>query len=620
MFRLRLWINRLLQSGMRGYLLIFAVATFALAILVLLATTVDDMVEWNIFYAMGINPVDDSSPHTHRWLYILLGTCGAFVFGGLMVTVFTSGVERYVERVKQGLVRYNHLRDHIVIIGWTPMVATMIHHVCRKHPHAKILILCSESPDEVRSELISSLTPRDEHRVIIYAAAQAGLDDHLPSLCLHQAKEVYLVLDDEGAQSQQLAQFSIARSVGRLASSRKKHSDHPLRINVMVNNVESYTYLLRLGIPQDYYCVHNGKQTTDIRLFNFYENWARILWGYPGSTRYDLLDFEPIEAGDKHVHLVIVGLGNMGLALLLEALRICHYPSPHPSRITVIDPQAQQLGHRLRALVPHFDAIENIHVDLLAEPIEAPAARKLIETSALDEQTLLTIAICLSSPDEALKSALALPEPVFYQRQHCITEPVNDIRNRLVQNNPRTRLLVRQSGQQSPVGIIPPDLYPRLRLFGSLHEGTDVDLLDDRLAITINGLYLDNLFARQQYHTHLEDNTIRWRQMWFDARHTPEASKMASRYQSDRFRSVISILQRHSGANCDNLMEQLAESEHQRWIAERTLAGWRVTQAGEKRLNELKLHHSIVPYNQLPEDIKQLDRNVIAFASRLANP
>jgi len=108
--------------------------------------------------------------------------------------------------------------------------------------------------------------------------------------------------------------------------------------------------------------------------------------------------------------------------------------------------------------------------------------------------------------------------------------------------------------------------------------------------------------------------------MWFDARHTPEASKMASRYQSDRFRSVISILQRHPGASSDNLMERLAESEHQRWIAERTLAGWRVTEPGEKRLNELKLHHSIVPYNQLPEDIKQLDRNVIAFASRLANP
>src|SRR5262249_34730545 len=35
------------------------------------------------------------------------------------------------------------------------------------------------------------------------------------------------------------------------------------------------------------------------------------------------------------------------------------------------------------------------------------------------------------------------------------------------------------------------------------------------------------------------------------------------------------------------LMERLAEREHDRWIAERLLAGWRPTSPGEKRNNDL---------------------------------
>jgi hypothetical protein len=54
-----------------------------------------------------------------------------------------------------------------------------------------------------------------------------------------------------------------------------------------------------------------------------------------------------------------------------------------------------------------------------------------------------------------------------------------------------------------------------------------------------------------------------------------------------------------------DLIEKLARAEHDRWIAERLMSGWRPTAAGEARNNELMAHDKIVPWDQLNEN----DRN-----------
>lgn len=55
------------------------------------------------------------------------------------------------------------------------------------------------------------------------------------------------------------------------------------------------------------------------------------------------------------------------------------------------------------------------------------------------------------------------------------------------------------------------------------------------------------------------------------------------------------------------LVERMARREHDRWVAERLLSGWRPTGEGEKRNNELMIHDKIVPWDALSEADKQND-------------
>jgi hypothetical protein len=57
----------------------------------------------------------------------------------------------------------------------------------------------------------------------------------------------------------------------------------------------------------------------------------------------------------------------------------------------------------------------------------------------------------------------------------------------------------------------------------------------------------------------------------------------------------------------DDVMEKLARREHDRWVAERLLAGWRPTAQGEARDNELMAHDKLVGWDALNDDDKRND-------------
>jgi RyR domain-containing protein len=59
------------------------------------------------------------------------------------------------------------------------------------------------------------------------------------------------------------------------------------------------------------------------------------------------------------------------------------------------------------------------------------------------------------------------------------------------------------------------------------------------------------------------------------------------------------------------LVERLAENNHNHWARKRIDEGWRY---GEKRDDNAKEHPDLVPYGQLPQSEKEYDRKTVIEA------
>ena len=64
----------------------------------------------------------------------------------------------------------------------------------------------------------------------------------------------------------------------------------------------------------------------------------------------------------------------------------------------------------------------------------------------------------------------------------------------------------------------------------------------------------------------------------------------------------------------ENLVEQLARNVHEVWASSRIEQGWTW---GPERSDAFKTHPSLVPYEELPEQEKQYDRNTAVGTLKL---
>lgn len=80
-----------------------------------------------------------------------------------------------------------------------------------------------------------------------------------------------------------------------------------------------------------------------------------------------------------------------------------------------------------------------------------------------------------------------------------------------------------------------------------------------------------------------------------------EALNMYAAEDGDRDKEIFEIP--------EELIEQLVEAEHNYWMAERLSNQWRY---GPVKNTEKQISPYLVPYEELPEEIKQLDRNAIS--------
>ena len=551
----------------------------------------------------------------HGFIYFL----GIFIFNGLLIATINRFMATRADRYKKGANTYRRIGDHYVIIGYGPSCPSIIRNIYNRgemDSTTRFLLLTNQDPEMIRLNIQSQLQDLEE-KTVIYSGDMSTVS-HLERLNIKDAREVFILGEgrEAGRDSRNLDCAKLVKEIRE-----KAHGKMTLPVNVQFDKPGSYSTIKRITIPKNYYKNDKAEEVTYIHLFNFYENWARLLWGYHHLESYRPLDRgQMVETGSnsqltpaqKHVHLVIAGFNEMGVALLLQALRVCHYPNynetsgANKTRITIVDPKMDELLPRFKSQYPYLEQITDVEIEYKAERIEDEGFRHELSHLANQADTLLTIAICFADADSSLSAALTLPEPLYYE-----------VIDGKIVPNVNVEILVRQEIKSGLADVLDEEngKYANVKVFGTLDKGVDDKLLDDKMAIIINAHYhfKYSLTPPKDFFKLVEEDKGKTlteaARAWIALN---EDKRFANRYQTEIYKTYQTYRP---------LLEQnpdlLYQTEHMRWCAERSITGYRDMHDPEIKSSTYQIHHLIVPYHDLNDHEKGKDKDVLLIMDKV---
>lgn len=564
----------------------------------------------------------EPAPPKHRsdyFKYGLIYVLGLIVFNGLLIATITRFMTTRAARYNMGINTYPNIKKHVVIVGYNPSCVPIIRNVCNrdKDRNPPTFLLLSSQPTDTVQRIIQTQLHAVEDHVVVYSGDMGSMTQ-LRRLNIPDAKEVFVL-----GEGQEPGRDSMNLECARLIKELRKEGRNKtiLPVNIQFDKPGSYSTIKRITIPNQYYENDKSEEVTYFHPFNFYENWARLLWGYHRLEAYHSLDrgkmvelrngSQPLPS-QKHVHLVIAGFNEMGTALLLEALRICHYPNfdettgANKTRITVIDPKMDLLLPRFQSQYPYLQQITDVEIDYRADRIEDNRSRAFLNELAGQTDTVLTVAICFTDADNSLSAALTLPESLYYHVVNGQIIPHGD-----------AEILVRQEIKSGLSDVLDKEngKFANVKIFGTIDKGVDDRLLDDTMAILINALYHfkygcnppKDFFQRveEDRGKALSEAAKAWIALNEDMR-------FANRYQTEIYKTYQTYR-----PLLDHQPELLFQTEHLRWCAERSITGYRNLPEPQLKSNAYQIHHLIVPYHALSDHEKKKDKDVLLIMDKI---
>ncbi len=281
-------------------------------------------------------------------------------------------------------------------------------------------------------------------------------------------------------------------------------------------------------------------------------------------------------------HILIAGSAVPARALLIQSMRRIHYGDQTPV-ITLADEDPATLRGWVAESFPQASQFCQL------------GFTSMEELDLADTPPVTGAYVCVESPQDGLGAA-------------------GRIAARIVETQRASPLVHLEIGDTLPAGR-PEDWDGQLVPFSWLHEACRpavlLDGLGDELARVIHEHYRDSI-ASQGRDPDAEPAGRPWDNL-------DTSYRDASRHQADHLAAKLATL------DCRAVREDLVESftfapleaeklaiiEHKRWAADRYLDGWTYA---PQRDNARKHHPQLIPYDDLSEPMKDLDR----FAVRLA--
>lgn len=581
---------------------------------------------------------------SYDWYLPIVGIFGAIIFTGILVSVFINIVQYWVERIRNGHIKYN-LKEHIVIIGYDAFVPSLVKQLLSydDSKKRKIVIASKRPVSEIRG-LIRSKIGKEEIRTVVYMHSEHFSQRELSRLDTPKAHQIFVVGDrfegNRDAENMRMMMILCQIHKGQTAKS--------IPLTMWFENETTYAAMQLNDIKKK-----EWNDWFEFRPYNYYNDWAdRLLVSghyHKGDDRidYPALDRDGIKKdSDKHVHLVIIGMNRMGVAVAKEAAHMLHFPNfddnepgKNQTVITFIDDHAdmemaffkgRHPGYFEIASTYYWDAMlqekdfeltsseaERINKNFLDVQfrfvkgrIESDRIRNWLVTQAKDSSQYLSIAVCLSDSINALGAALYLPEELYYNQG-------NNLVNIFVRQD-YTGAFVEtlQSAAASGENKRFANLYP----FGMIDNSFDLQEQDATIAKIMNYVY-DYYFDKGVVPMLVPDKS----ELETSWRSKSISIQWSNIYLADsltfKLRSIGYDI--HCGLPLEMSQgdkDRMARVEHNRWNIEKLLIGYRALREEElkwsnKEMKDAKktrfIHHDIRPYEDLPSAEQQNDKNII---------
>jgi hypothetical protein len=388
---------------------------------------------------------------------------------------------------------------------------------------------------------------------------------------VRQARTIVVCTGDDASN------LDVALQIEQLVAGRRQPGLPPLVVLAEMRNQWLFSRL----VNHDRYAL--GSSDVDLRLFNTYENAARLL-----LRSFRLPPGPEIDSGA----FVIVGFGPLGQQVVLHLIRAGLATIGSRPKIIVFDQGAEKCEREFSRTYPAAAKLADVSfVEAIISP-DSPETWAVVE-NVVRNIPLLGVAVCFDDDQTSLYAGLSMRR--LFDTVSRIHVPIFV---RLGQSRYLGQVATMMEGLQGQP-------Y-RFQIFGALEELLGSDILIkgelDTLAKAIHSQYRDS--RKSGGHPSPADRP--WNML-------PEALKMSNRRRADNMPFLLAQAGLHMVPSATPApfelsreeIELLARLEHRRWTIERRLLGFSY---GEVRSEFPPRHDLLVDWEQLPEVERERNR------------
>ena len=435
--------KRLSMAPAKGVWIIAGIFAIVMLVCALFATTCigkffSDMlspVSMRIFAYQGKN--DESL----GFLSVLAYGLGVILLSGVLIPVVTNFLRKTGERYITGTRDKYNWKGHTLFLGYDDMMIQTLKEALGTG--TKVVVAVPDHVLEVRSKLGGVLLEKELAMVEVVQCNMCDKIELTKRACVKEAARVFLIgqPDDPTHDANNFKSLDVLSEIidsdAQLseAPSDKVQPDKALpEVYLYIRNRASFSLIQRQGYVRE----NKSNLHKKTNPFNFYENIAgNLLTGFDRNVELMKLDYHNNSRNlavcpERDVHLVILGMTEMGMALAREVLMVAHYPG-HRVKITLVDENAREqmffftgrykdLFKLCRYTFQDLDGVEtapeqatieeemlDVSFEFIKGSVAHPELMKLLETWAGDEKQLLTLAICTNDSPRNMAVALYLP-------------------------------------------------------------------------------------------------------------------------------------------------------------------------------------------------------------------